>query len=418
MLWAIARSSTIEMYKKAVEDLKEYDNEAYKWVEKAPHPMHWCKAYFSPHTKCDMIVNNLCESFNSHILEARDKPIISCLENIRELMMERIQKRKAAMTRYPHSTGPLIRKIVEDRIEESFQWFPQFNGIDGYQVKGPRNSQFAVNLRMKSCTCRIWELSGLPCTHAIAAIKQTEDDPHEMIVEYYYKSLFLQIYNNVLQPISSQVLWPESSMLQLDPPIPTVQPGRPKKARRRDETEGKNHGRKLRKNVTMHCRKCGKTGHNAATCKEVTEHQQSGQPKKKKHVSRRKQQAKVVQSQGIETQGLQQQETPLASQPSQPIASATQQSDLMSQHPTPPLQQPIPVVQQPDPAATSSRSGMKFNRNGKRPLTDADKGMINANYAYLGKEPPFKVGRWRGRRGANAGRSRSRSTRGRSAGAS
>ncbi|XP_071905845.1 uncharacterized protein [Coffea arabica] len=206
MLWAIARSSTIEMYTKAAEDLKKYDNEACKWVEKAPHPMHWCKAYFSPHTKCDMIVNNLCESFNSHILEARDKPIISCLENIRELMMERIQKRKAAMTRYPHSTGPLIRKIIEDRIEESFQWFPQFNGIDGYQI-----------------------------------------------------------YNNVLQPISRQVLWPESSMLQLDPPIPTVQPGRPKKARRRDETEGKNHGRKLRKNVTMHCRKCGKTGHNAAT---------------------------------------------------------------------------------------------------------------------------------------------------------
>ena len=59
---------------------------------------------------------------------------------------------------------------------------------------------------------------------------------------------------------------------------------------------------------------------------------------------------------------------------------------------------------------------MKFNRNGKQPLTDADKGMINTNYAYLGKEPPFKVGRWKGRRGANAGRSRS--TRGRGAAAS
>ncbi|XP_027082435.1 uncharacterized protein [Coffea arabica] len=206
MLQSTVRSSTIEMYKKAAEDLKEYDSEAYKWMEKAPHPMHWCKAYFSPHTKCDMIVNNLCESFNSHILEARDKPIISLLQKARELMMERIQKRKAAMTRYPHSTGPLIRKIIEDRIEESFQWFPQFNGIDGYQVKCPRNSQFAVNLKKKSCTCRIWELSGLPCTHAIAAIKQTENDPHEMIAECHYKRLFLQVYNNVLQPISSQLL--------------------------------------------------------------------------------------------------------------------------------------------------------------------------------------------------------------------
>ena len=76
----------------------------------------------------------------------------------------------------------------------------------------------------------------------------------------------------------------------------------------------------LEKNVTMHCRKCVKTGHNAATYKEMTEHQKSGQPKKNKQpvrihtacilnvlhvvsnqfnfylykVSRRKQQAKVV----------------------------------------------------------------------------------------------------------------------------
>ncbi|XP_027083617.2 uncharacterized protein [Coffea arabica] len=232
MLWSTIRSSTIEMYKKAAKDLKEYDSEAYKWIEKAPRPMHWCKAYFSPHTKCVMIVNNLCEPFNSHILEARDEPIISLLQKARELMMERIQKRKAAMTRYPHSTGPLIRKIIEDRIEESFQWFPQFNGIDGYQVKCPTNSQFAVNLKKKSYTCRIWELSGLPCTHAIAAIKQTENDPHEMIAEFHYKRLFLQVYNNVLKPISSQLLWPESSTLQLDLPMSTVQPGRPKKARK------------------------------------------------------------------------------------------------------------------------------------------------------------------------------------------
>ncbi|KAL0403811.1 UNVERIFIED_CONTAM: hypothetical protein Sradi_2021900, partial [Sesamum radiatum] len=30
----------------------------------------------SEHSKCDILVNNLCESFNNYILEARDKPII------------------------------------------------------------------------------------------------------------------------------------------------------------------------------------------------------------------------------------------------------------------------------------------------------------------------------------------------------
>ena len=32
-------------------------------------------------------------------------------------------------------------------------------------------------------------------------------------------------------------------------------------------------------------------------------------------------------------------------------------------------------------------------------MTDAEKGRINSNYAYLGKQPPFTVGRWKGRWG-------------------
>ena len=44
-----------------------------------------------------------------------------------------------------------------------------------------------------------------------------------------------------------------------------------------------------------------------------------------------------------------------------------------------------------------------------KPLTDAEKGAINANYAYLGKEPPFTVGNWRGRwSGRGRGRARGR----------
>ena len=54
----------------------------------------------------------------------------------------------------------------------------------------------------------------------------------------------------------------------LNPPISVTQPGRPKKARRRDVTEGRDHGRRLRRRVVIHCRKCGEVGHNAATCKK------------------------------------------------------------------------------------------------------------------------------------------------------
>ncbi|XP_071905949.1 uncharacterized protein [Coffea arabica] len=71
--WNIACYTTPEHFNEAMSNLETYDKEAHSWVKKAPHPRHWCKAFFPTHTKCDTLVNNLCESFNAHIL----KPEIS-----------------------------------------------------------------------------------------------------------------------------------------------------------------------------------------------------------------------------------------------------------------------------------------------------------------------------------------------------
>ena len=49
----------------------------------------WCKAYFKEHSKCDIVENNMCETFNSWILVARHKAIITMLEEIRHKIMDR-----------------------------------------------------------------------------------------------------------------------------------------------------------------------------------------------------------------------------------------------------------------------------------------------------------------------------------------
>ena len=84
----------------------------------------------------------------------------------------------------------------------------------------------------------------------------------------------MKIYDNVLYPISEKTLWPTSTNPVLGPPIPCVQAGRPRKARRKDVKENRSHSgsqnatvHKMKKHVVMHCRNCGLAGHNRATCK-------------------------------------------------------------------------------------------------------------------------------------------------------
>ncbi|XP_035841308.1 uncharacterized protein LOC118488197 [Helianthus annuus] len=119
--------------------------------------------------KCDILLNNICEVFNRQLIHARDKPIITSLECIREYLMKRnlvvhklIAKSKGPLT--PYATEAL------DKIkQEAAEYTVIFNSISKYQVNGPRDNK-VVNLVEKSCTCRRWDLTGIPCKHAVACI--------------------------------------------------------------------------------------------------------------------------------------------------------------------------------------------------------------------------------------------------------
>ncbi|KAK8655039.1 hypothetical protein V6N13_107631 [Hibiscus sabdariffa] len=55
---------------------------------------HWAKVYFSTTPTCDVVDNNVAEAFNAWILDARCKPIISLLEDIRVLVMSRLHVKR------------------------------------------------------------------------------------------------------------------------------------------------------------------------------------------------------------------------------------------------------------------------------------------------------------------------------------
>jgi basic membrane lipoprotein Med (substrate-binding protein (PBP1-ABC) superfamily) len=75
-LWEIARSTNIPTWERNMEKLKADNEDAWKWVEEL-QPNSFVKAFFSDFPKCDMLLNNHSEVFNSYILEARELRISS-----------------------------------------------------------------------------------------------------------------------------------------------------------------------------------------------------------------------------------------------------------------------------------------------------------------------------------------------------
>ncbi|MCD7450215.1 hypothetical protein HAX54_004512 [Datura stramonium] len=59
----------------------------------------------------------------------------------------------------------------------------KFNGDYGYEMKDGDNWR-TVNLKLKKCTCRLWDLGGIPCHHAIKALVHKKRSTTGMMVVY------------------------------------------------------------------------------------------------------------------------------------------------------------------------------------------------------------------------------------------
>lgn len=265
ILWKAARATTVPAFTKAMSEMKNVDKNAFDWLNARP-PVNWSRSHFDTFPKCDILLNNLCESFNSAILPARDKPIITMLERIITILMESNQKRRNAMMRCTDPICPKVKKRL-NKLRDERGWIPRYFGNDKFQVEGP-NEQYRVDLKNKTCGCRRWELSGIPCVHAIAAYNKLNRDPMAHVHDCYNVRTYLSIYSNVLGPINGRHMWDSSGHPKLLPPDVKKRSGRPKKVRRREPDEvvtGQTTFTK--KGVKMTCSGCGKTGHNKRGCK-------------------------------------------------------------------------------------------------------------------------------------------------------
>ncbi|KAL7609296.1 uncharacterized protein LOC122197548 [Lactuca sativa] len=143
-------------------------------------PQHWARSHFTCRAVSDMLLNNLCEVFNSKLIEGRDKPLITRLDYIREYMMKRICNVIKVQKKCVGPLTPSATKIMEKNVNWASQYTVRWNGSDKYQVQGPWQDEHVVDMVERVCSCRKWELIGLPCKHVIAVLNDKADNGEEV----------------------------------------------------------------------------------------------------------------------------------------------------------------------------------------------------------------------------------------------
>ncbi|KAL4581763.1 hypothetical protein LXL04_006291 [Taraxacum kok-saghyz] len=249
LFWATSMSTTESAFVGIMEQLKDLNQAAYRHLM-VRKPESWSRAFFPEGRACEAVENGISESFNSVIIEARTKPILTMLEEIRMYVMDRFFRMAKKHLTWGEDVCPAILKKLEE-------WF--------------------VDLRLS-------EISGIPCIHACADMRFTNQQSQDLISSWFNKKKFAETYRGNIKPLNGSKMWPRTPYTKPLPPPYRRMPGRPKTRRRKHVTEDDSEYKKVRAVAgTKICKNCWQEGHNKRTCKNATRPQP---PKERKRMGR------------------------------------------------------------------------------------------------------------------------------------
>jgi hypothetical protein len=145
------------------------------------------------------VTNNIAEVFNNWIKHEKSLRVIDLMDIIRQKIMDKLfQRRRLAMK----LNSKVLPHIVKDLNAKS-------RGLVGYSIhKGVGHTaeisgvykdltpwRHAVNLDKRTCTCNKWQITGLPCTHAVNLICSYRGlELEDYVDKCYYVSRFKAAY--------------------------------------------------------------------------------------------------------------------------------------------------------------------------------------------------------------------------------
>ncbi|XP_015941360.1 uncharacterized protein LOC107466865 [Arachis duranensis] len=337
VVWDCAKYTTIPEFKEQMEKLKRINQGAWEYLSKF-EPATWVKAYFSHGPKVDNLTNNMCEVFNSKIVNYRSRPILTMCEEIRCYLMRRMVKHKQLLQNVSEKLAPVQQKRLDRLIRPSNKWVAEWTGDEDrkrFEVSR-KTTKVDVDLIKQTCSCNKWQLTGMPCIHAVAAIRKRHDQPEEYVHPWLCMESIHKTYAYAIQPVPSQEFWTRSEYSRPDPPIIKRPIGRPKvHNRQKDPAEPMmQQGAKLKRSFKVTCSKCGSEGHNYKICKGAPSNP-NWKPKTKKSKKGGTSQSLVV--------------IPLSQSAPQDDDAPNTQSAPSSQAATPNPVTPASVADQPQP---------------------------------------------------------------------
>ncbi|XP_060194998.1 uncharacterized protein LOC132624197 [Lycium barbarum] len=271
----IAYARTLDSYNEALGKICSFRRELCNWVI-ASQPERWFNALFRK-PRWDHLNCKSTDSLNSFIEEEKFVHILELMEAYHEklYMLLHLQSNKLKIEEWNLPIGlPVAEKVFENQKVGDHLAVTVLSDIE-FELRDLHGREEVVNLKLWTCTCLEWQMTGIPCSHACNVISMASMNIYQYVANWYKRETQEHIYAEVMDKLAKfDIPHPDDIVssassgndVVLCPLSPRVKrpPGRPRKVPKGLQVETVKR--------PIRCSKCGGVGHNKCTkCSSVAQ---------------------------------------------------------------------------------------------------------------------------------------------------
>ncbi|KAK8947375.1 hypothetical protein KSP39_PZI006519 [Platanthera zijinensis] len=264
LFWNAVYSLTNTEFEARVAEMMEIQD-VMPWFHQFP-PNLWAVAYFEG-VRYGHFTLGITEVLYNWALEGHELPIVQMMEHIRTQLTLWFVERLALGSSWPSILVPSAEKIILEAVADSHCYqVLRANKVEFEIVSSERTN--IVDIQRRCCSCRRWQIFGIPCAHAAAALLSCGEDVRLYAQECFSVNKYLEAYSQNIYPLPDRTFWREfcegaegdsKADMIIRPPKTRRPPGRPKKKVLRIESL-------KRPKKVVQCGRCHLLGHSQKKC--------------------------------------------------------------------------------------------------------------------------------------------------------
>ncbi|KAG7572656.1 Zinc finger SWIM-type [Arabidopsis suecica] len=214
----LSRVYTMAEFEREYRTFKLRYPSAANYLEDTTVKEKWARCCFRGQ-RYNLDTSNCVESLNSVFLNARKYSLIPMLDAIisKISVWFNEHRKEAASGSNENKLVPLVENYLHDLwVEAEKLKVTELNTFQlEYNVRGSEGKEYFVNLLLKTCSCKVFDIQKYPCVHALAGFIAFENDTtrtrsmeiHELVSKYYWAEMWALAYYRTIYLVPDKSQW-------------------------------------------------------------------------------------------------------------------------------------------------------------------------------------------------------------------